>query len=141
YLRRGVHEDAGRRMLRLSVAFAAIALPLQVVVGDLHGLNVGEHQPTKLAAMEAHWHAGEPGAGVPLVLFALPDAANETNRYELAIPRLGSVILAHSWDGEVEPLTAVPASERPPVAPVFWAFRVMVGLGMAMLALALVSAL
>src|SRR5690554_6262751 len=126
YLRRGVHVEEGRRMLKLAVAFAAIALPLQVLVGDLHGLNVGEHQPVKLAAMEAHWEAGEPGAGVPLVLFALPDAANETNRYELAIPRLGSLILTHSWDGEIEPLTAVPASDRPPVAPVFWAFRIMV---------------
>ena len=140
YLRRGVHEEAGRRMLKLSVAFAAIALPLQVVVGDLHGLKVGEYQPTKLAAIEGHWEAGEPGAGVPLVVFALPDAENERNAYELAIPRLGSLILTHSWDGEIEPLSAVPASERPPVAPVFWAFRIMVGLGLAMLALALVSA-
>lgn len=140
YLRRGVHGQAGRTGLRLAVAFAAIALPLQVLVGDLHGLNVGEHQPVKLAAMEAHWEHGEPGAGVPLILFALPDAENETNHYELAIPRLGSLILTHRWDGEIEPLTAVPASERPPVAPVFWGFRIMVGLGVAMLVLALASA-
>ncbi|MFC0716720.1 cytochrome ubiquinol oxidase subunit I [Luteimonas padinae] len=140
YLRRGVHVEEGRRMLKLAVAFAAIALPLQVLVGDLHGLNVGEHQPVKLAAMEAHWEHGGPGAGVPLILFAIPDAENETNHYEVAIPRLGSLILTHSWDGEIEPLTAVPRDERPPIAPVFWGFRIMVGLGVAMLVLALASA-
>lgn len=140
HLRRGVQEDHSRRSLRLAVAFAAIAVPLQVLVGDLHGLNVAEHQPVKLAAMEAHWTPGEPGEGVPLVLFAWPDEATGTNRYELAIPRLGSLILTHSWDGEIAALDSVPASERPPVAPVFWAFRVMVGLGVAMLLLALASA-
>ncbi|MDQ3618423.1 MAG: cytochrome ubiquinol oxidase subunit I [Pseudomonadota bacterium] len=139
YLRRGVHVAAGRRMLKLAVAFAAIAVPLQIFVGDLHGLNVGEHQPTKLAAMEAHWRHKPAGEGVPLVLFAVPDAAAERNDYEVAIPRLGSLVLTHSWDGEIQPLTAVPASERPPVAPVFFAFRVMVGLGLAMLLLTLAS--
>jgi len=140
YLRRGVHREAGVRMLKLAVAFAAITVPLQVVVGDLHGLNVGEHQPTKLAAMEAHWEAGAPGEGVPLVLFAVPNERAERNDYEIAIPRLGSLILTHSLDGEIQPLKAVPPSERPPVAPVFFGFRVMVGLGVAMLLLALGSA-
>ena len=139
YLRRGVHLAAGRRMLALAVVFAAIAVPLQVLVGDLHGLNVGEHQPTKLAAMEAHWRNEAPGHGVPFVAFAVPNEAAERNDYEIAIPRLGSLVLTHSLDGEVEPLTAVPASERPPVAPVFYAFRVMVGLGLLMLLLALAS--
>ena len=140
YLRRGVHLEPARLMLKLAVAFAVVAVPLQVLVGDLHGLNVGKYQPVKLAAMEAHWHAGEPGAGVPLVLFALPDQDAARNDYEIAIPRVGSVVLTHSWDGTIQPLDAVPASERPPVAPVFLAFRVMVGLGLLMLALALVSA-
>ena len=139
YLRRGEHVDAAMRMLKLSVAFAAITVPLQVVVGDLHGLKTGEVQPVKLAAMEAHWHEGEPGAGVPLVVFAVPNADAERNDYEVAIPRLGSVILTHSWDGTIAPLTAVPRDERPPVAPVFYAFRVMVGIGMAMLLLTVVS--
>lgn len=139
YLRRGVHVDAGRRMLKLAVAFAAIAVPLQILAGDLHGLNVGKHQPVKLAAMEGHWHEGEAGKGVPLVLFALPNQDAERNDYEVAIPRLGSLVLTHSWDGTIQPLTAVPASERPPVAPVFWAFRVMVGLGVLMLLLTLAS--
>ncbi|WP_147653771.1 cytochrome ubiquinol oxidase subunit I [Vulcaniibacterium gelatinicum] len=139
YLRRGAHGEAARRMLRLSVLFAAITVPAQVLVGDLHGLNVRDHQPVKLAAMEGHWRSHGPGAGVPLVLFALPDEAAERNRYEVAIPRLGSLVLTHSWDGEIAPLTAVPADRRPPVAPVFWSFRVMVGLGVLMLLLALAS--
>jgi cytochrome d ubiquinol oxidase subunit I len=140
YLRRGAHVAAARRMLLLAVAFAAIAVPLQVFVGDMHGLNAREYQPTKVAAMEAHWRAGAPGEGVPLVLFAIPNEANERNDYEVAIPRLGSLILTHSLDGEIQPLTAVPRSERPPVKPVFYAFRVMVGLGVAMLLLVLASA-
>jgi cytochrome d ubiquinol oxidase subunit I len=139
YLRRGVHVDAGRRMLKLAVVFAAIAVPTQIFVGDLHGLNVGKHQPTKLAAMEAHWEQGAKGEGVPLILFALPNQEQERNDYEIAVPKLGSVILTHSLDGEVQPLKAVPADERPPVAPVFFAFRVMVGLGLLMLALVLLS--
>ena len=139
YLRRGVHVEAGKRMLRHAVAFAAIAVPLQVFVGDLHGLNVGKYQPVKLAAMEAHWRREPPGHGVPLVLFAVPNAREERNDYELAIPKLGSLILTHTLDGDIQPLTAVPREERPPVAPVFYAFRVMVGLGMAMLLLVLAS--
>ena len=139
YLRGGVHVEPAKRMLRHAVVFAAIAVPLQIVAGDLHGLNVAEHQPVKLAAIEAHWHETEPGAGTPLVLFALPDAALERNDYEVAVPRLGGLILKHEWDGELMPLTAVPPEERPPVAPVFWSFRVMVAIGVSMLVLALVS--
>ena len=139
YLRRGVHLDAAKRMLRHAVAFAAIAVPLQVVVGDLHGLNVAEHQPVKLAAIEAHWHETAPGEGTPLVLFALPQQALERNDHEVAVPRLGGLILKHDWGGTLLPLTAVPPEERPPVAPVFWAFRVMVAIGLAMLGLALAS--
>ncbi|MCD9006127.1 cytochrome ubiquinol oxidase subunit I [Luteimonas sp. XNQY3] len=139
YLRRGEHVDAATRMLKLSVAFAAITVPLQIFVGDLHGLKTGEVQPVKLAAMEAHWHERAPGAGVPLVLFAVPNVDEERNDFEIVIPRLGSVILTHSWDGTIAPLTAVPRDERPPVAPVFYAFRVMVGIGMAMLLLTVVS--
>jgi cytochrome d ubiquinol oxidase subunit I len=93
----------------------------------------------KLAAMEAHWHGEHDGRGVPLVLFAVPNEGEERNDHEIAIPRLGSLILTHRWDGTIQPLTAVPRSERPPVAPVFYAFRVMVGLGMLMLLLAFAS--
>jgi cytochrome d ubiquinol oxidase subunit I len=140
YLRRGVHVDAAQRMLRKAVLFAAITVPAQVLVGDLHGLNVAEHQPVKLAAMEGHWTAGEEGAGLPLVLFGWPNAAEERTDWAIEVPRLGSLVLTHSWGGTIEPLDAVPAGDRPPVAPVFWAFRVMVALGMAMLLLALASA-
>ena len=139
YLRRGVHADAGKRMLRHAVVFAAIAVPVQIFVGDLHGLNVREHQPVKLAAMEAHWHGESDGRGVPLVLFAVPNEREERNDYEIAIPQLGSLILTHSLHGDIEPLTAVPRSERPPVKPVFYAFRAMVGLGVLMLLLAFAS--
>jgi len=91
--------------------------------------------------MEAHWHESAPGEGVPLVLFALPNEAEQRNEMEVAIPRVGSLILTHSLDGTFAPLTSVPASERPPVTPVFFAFRIMVGLGMLMLLLAWLSAL
>ena len=139
YLRRGVHVEAGKRMLVHAMAFAAIAVPVQVFVGDQHGLEVREYQPVKLAAIEAHWRADAPGQGVPLVVFAVPDERAERNDYEIAIPKLGSLILTHSLDGQIQPLTAVPRSERPPVKPVFYAFRVMVGLGLLMLALAFAS--
>ncbi|MEA9839504.1 cytochrome ubiquinol oxidase subunit I [Xanthomonas campestris] len=141
YLRKRKHVDAAALMLRLAVAFAAIVLPIQVLVGDQHGLNTLEHQPMKVAAMEAHWHSDGDGNGVPLVVFGVPNAEAERNDYEVAIPRLGSLILTHSLDGEIAPLTSVPRDERPPVAPVFFAFRIMVGLGMAMLLLAWISAI
>ena len=137
YLRRGAHLEEARRMLKLAVAFAAIAVPLQIFAGDQHGLNVGEHQPVKLAAIEAHWE-DHPG-GVPLVLFAVPNEQAERNDYEIAVPKLGSLILTHSMDGQIQPLKAVAPEERPPVKPVFYAFRVMVGIGTLMLLLVLAS--
>ena len=141
HLRRGIQTDAAARMLRAAVAFAAITVPLQILAGDLHGLNTLEHQPVKVAAMEAHWHAAEPGAGVPLVVLAWPDADAETNRHAVEIPRLGSLILTHEWDGDIPPLTSVPRDQRPPVAPVFFSFRVMVGIGVLMLVLSWASAI
>ncbi|KGQ20207.1 Cytochrome bd ubiquinol oxidase, subunit I protein [Lysobacter dokdonensis DS-58] len=137
YLRRGAHVEEGKRMLKLAVAFAAIAVPLQIIAGDLHGLNVLKHQPVKLAAMEAHWET-HPG-GVPLVLFAVPNEKAERNDYEIAIPQLGSVVLTHTLDGQIQPLKAVAPEDRPPVKPVFYAFRVMVGIGTLMLLLTLAS--
>lgn len=139
YLRRGSHGDAAKRMLVHAVVFAAIAVPVQIAVGDFHGQNVRKHQPVKLAAIEAHWHDTPPGAGVPLVMFAVPRQDQERNDYEIAIPRLGSMILTHSLDGTFAPLTSVPKDDRPPVAPVFYAFRVMVGIGVLMLLLAWLS--
>jgi cytochrome bd ubiquinol oxidase subunit I len=98
-----------------------------LLIGDLHGLNTFEHQPMKVAAMEGAW---ETKTRAPLILFAIPDAANETNHFEIAIPGLASLILTHSLDGEVPGLLEVPPEDRPPVGIVFWSFRVMVGLGM-----------
>lgn len=133
YLLRRRWQDKAQAMLRCAVAFIAIVVPLQIFVGDLHGLNVREYQPAKLAAIEARW---ETEKRVPLTLFAWPDEAAETNRYALDIPYLGSLILTHSLDGEVKGLKDFPPDQRPPVKPVFFAFRVMVGLGFAMLGIA-----
>ena len=121
-----------RRSLSMAMWFAAIFAPVQIVLGDLHGLNVLKEQPTKLAAIEANW---ETRTGAPLVLFAWPDQEAETNRYEVAIPKLGSYILTHEWGGVVPGLKDVPPENRPPVWPVFWSFRIMVGIGFLMTAL------
>jgi cytochrome d ubiquinol oxidase subunit I len=136
YLLQGRFREHAKRMLSMTFWLVTILAPLQIVLGDLHGLNTLEHQPAKIAAMEGHW---ETQRGAPLLLFAWPDMEDEENHFELAIPKLGSLILTHTLDGEIQPLTAVPASERPPVKPVFYAFRVMVGLGLAMLLLTLLS--
>jgi cytochrome d ubiquinol oxidase subunit I len=137
YLLRNRHREGATLMLKLATAFAAITVPLQILVGDLHGLAVHEHQPVKLAAMEGHW---ETSRGVPLLLFAIPDEANETNRYAIGIPKLASLIITHDPDGEIRGLKAVPPEERPPIAPVFYGFRVMVGIGVLMLITAAWSA-
>lgn len=116
--------------LRTGLYVAALLIPLQIVVGDMHGLNTLQHQPAKLAAMEGLW---ETQKGAPAVLFALPDQATQSNRYEVAIPKLASLYLTHDWDGEIKGLKDF-GQEHPPVAPVFWAFRTMVGVGLLMLA-------
>ncbi|WP_448189743.1 cytochrome ubiquinol oxidase subunit I [Azospirillum sp. sgz301742] len=126
YLLRGVHEEFARRAFSLALWMAAGAAPAQVVIGDLHGLNTLHHQPMKIAAMEALWETESPA---PFVIFAIPDQAAERNHAELAIPRLGSLILTHSLDGEVKGLKEVPPQDRPPVGIVFFAFRLMVALG------------
>ena len=99
------------------------------MVGDFHGLNTLKHQPMKVAAMEGNW---ETGTGVPLLLFALPDQENQQNLFEIKVPKLASFILTHDWDGEVPGLNEVAPEEQPPVFIVFWAFRVMVAMGMLM---------
>lgn len=130
-LRNSEHRP-GRRMLRVGVVTAAVLAPLQVWVGDLHGLNTLEHQPAKIAAIEAIWHTEK---GAPLVLFAVPNAAEKRNDYAISIPKGASLILRHDPDGELKGLNEF-EGRHPPVAPVFYAFRVMVGIGMLMLALA-----
>jgi len=137
YLLAGRFHEEGRTMVRMGLGMVALLSPLQLVFGDLHGLNTAKHQPAKVAAMEAHWDGSSPA---PLVLFAWPDAAEERNRYEIAIPNGASLIITHDPDGLFKGLKDFRRDERPPVAPVFFSFRVMVGLGVAMIALGLVGA-
>jgi len=115
--------------LRTGVMVAAVLIPVQIWVGDMHGLNTLKHQPAKLAAMEGIWETQQ---GVPAVLFAIPDQATQSNKYEIAIPQLASFYLTHDWNGEVKGIKDF--AEHPPVGPVFWAFRIMVGVGLLMLA-------
>ena len=116
--------------LRTGVLVAAVLIPVQIVVGDLHGLNTLKYQPAKLAAMEGIWETQQ---GVPAVLFAIPDKATQSNHYEIAIPKLASFYLTHDWNGEVKGIKEF-GDQHPPVGPVFWAFRIMVGMGLLMLA-------
>jgi cytochrome d ubiquinol oxidase subunit I len=129
---RGDNKKAPRLALKSAVFVAAILMPLQIFVGDLHGLNTLEHQPQKIAAMEGIWDTQK---GVPLLLFAVPDEKNRTNHFEIAIPNITSIILTHDPDGEVQGLNDF-IGEHPPVAPVFYGFRIMVGTGMLMLLIA-----
>jgi cytochrome d ubiquinol oxidase subunit I len=127
---RGDRSNEVRVSLRTGVFLAAILIPIQVYVGDLHGLNTLEHQPAKVAAMEGIW---EDERGADLRLFAIPDEQTRSNRFEVTIPKAASLILTHSLDGEVKGLNSF--EHHPPVAPVFWGFRIMVGTGLLMLAL------
>lgn len=133
---RGDGAPAVLAALRTGVVMAAVLLPLQILLGDLHGLNTLEHQPAKVAAMEGIW---ETQRGAPAVLFAWPDEDTRSNKYEIAIPKLASLYLRHHFDGEVPGLNDF-VGKHPPVAPVFWAFRVMVGMGVLMLAVGWLSA-
>lgn len=133
---RGDRAASVAATLRTGVAMAAVLAPMQLFIGDAHGLNTLEHQPAKVAAMEANWQTR---GHVPLVLFAWPDEAARENRFEIAIPSVASLILRHSFDGVVPGLDDF-RGKHPPVAPVFFAFRVMVGTGVLMIGLGLVSA-
>lgn len=132
YLLQRRHVAESRIMVWMSLVFLTVMVPFQVVVGDLHGLNTLHHQPAKLAAMEGLW---ESTTHVPLSLFALPDEQAERNRYELAIPAVGSLYLTHGFSTEVQGLKAFAREDRPPVAIPYFAFRIMVGLGLLMLAI------
>jgi cytochrome d ubiquinol oxidase subunit I len=136
YLRRGRHPEEARLMLSMTLWLLTVLVPLQIFLGDQHGLNTLHYQPAKLAAIEAHWQTG---ARVPLILFALPDQAHATNHWTIEIPDLGSLILTHELNGTVRGLTDWPPDQWPPVAVPFFAFRAMVGLGFLMLALVAAS--
>ncbi len=116
--------------LRGAVTVAALLIPLQIAVGDLHGINTREYEPAKIAAIEAAWHTQR---GAPLVLFGVPDEKSRQTRFAIEIPKLASLIVTHSLDGEIEGLDAFEGT-HPPVAAVFYSFRVMVGMGLLMLA-------
>jgi len=132
-LLKGKANASTGRALRAGLTLGAVLIPVQILVGDMHGLNTLQHQPQKVAAMEGVW---ETERGAPLLLFALPDQADRTNHFEIAIPKLASLILTHELDGEIKGLNEFKGEkgwEHPPVAPVFFGFRIMVGTGMLML--------
>ncbi len=127
--------EPAQRMFRFGVFLGAVLAPAQIVVGDFHGLNTLEHQPAKIAAIEGVWRTER---GAPLLLFAVPNSAEQRNDYAIGIPNGASLILKHELDGELQGLDAF-AGKHPPVTPVFFAFRVMVGMGVLMLTLAWVG--
>jgi cytochrome bd ubiquinol oxidase subunit I len=134
YLLRQRFVVESRRMLSMTLWLLTALVPLQILLGDLHGLNTLEHQPVKVAAMEGNWDTPR---AAPFVLFGLPDEREERNRAEIAIPYASSLILRHDPEGEVPTLKQWPASERPPVAIVFWSFRIMLACGFFFLAVVL----
>lgn len=133
YLLRGREVEANKKALSMCLWLLLFIAPAQAVLGDFHGLNTLEHQPAKVSAMEGNW---ETSRNVPLLLFAIPDQENQRNLFEIGIPSLASFILTHEWDGEVPGLNEVAVEEQPPVAIVFWSFRIMVGIGLLMIAFA-----
>ncbi|KJH85743.1 cytochrome D ubiquinol oxidase subunit I [Pseudomonas fluorescens] len=137
-LRDKTHAPA-RVMVSMALWMAAVVGPIQLVAGDLHGENTRDHQPQKLAAMEGSWRRPEAGQGEPLRLFAIPDQANRRNDFELAIPHLGSLYLHHNWTGTIQSLDEFAPEDIPPVAVVFFAFRIMVGIGLLIVALGVAS--
>ena len=140
HLVRGRATPAVKKMFSMAMWMAAIVAPLQIGMGDLHGLNTLEHQPMKIAAMEGDWEPSGPN-GAPLILFGLPNMAKERTDYKIEIPHASSLILTHTWNGRVPGLKEVPAADRPYAPVVFWTFRAMVGIGFLMFGLGLFSLL
>lgn len=134
HLLRGRGSPAVQTMFSMALWMAALAAPAQIFMGDLHGLNTLQHQPVKVAAMEGHYDSHD---GAPLILFGFPDDKTQRVDDAIQVPNLSSLILTHSWNGHVRGLKEWPPQDRPPVAVVFWAFRLMVALGFAMLGLGL----
>ena len=120
-----------RKAMKTAVYGAALLIPIQIFVGDLHGLNTFEHQPQKIAAMEGVWETEQ---GAPLLLFAIPDTETQQNHYEIGIPKLASLVLTHDLNGEIQGINSF--ENAPPVAPLFFGFRIMVGIGILMLLVA-----
>jgi cytochrome d ubiquinol oxidase subunit I len=135
-LRRGRATEDARMMVRMALDLLILLVPLQIFFGDQHGLNTLEYQPAKLAAIEGRYDTAQPA---PLTLFGIPDDAAATMRDAIEIPYLGSLVLTHSWDGSIKGLKEWPADQRPPVGPPFFAFRIMVGIGVIMLLVIIVG--
>lgn len=138
-LRQFKGEPASRLMLNSALTFLLFAVPLQILLGDLHGENTRDYQPAKLAAMEGSWRPPAQGEGEPLRLFALPDQQAQRNHLEVSLPALGSLYLRHNFTGHIKSLSEFPAEAIPPVLPVFFAFRLMVGLGLIILLTTLIA--
>jgi cytochrome d ubiquinol oxidase subunit I len=136
YLWRQRHVQHARVMFGMAMIMAIFVAPAQLFFGDLHGLNTLKHQPEKVAAIEGLWETRQ---GAPLVLFGWPDQEKETTRYAIEIPKMSSLILTHDLNGEVKGLKEWHRNDRPPAAWVFWAFRIMVGLGMLMIATGVIA--
>src|SRR5215467_14435054 len=139
HLLRDQHLAGPRVMFSMAMWMATLVAPIQLLAGDQHGLNTLEHQPTKIMAMEGHFVSHPDGA--PLILFGLPDEKAGRVKYAIEIPKLGSLILKHSFDAPMKGLDTVPREDWPPVPVTFWAFRIMVGLGFLIVALGLSSLL
>ena len=137
YMLAGKFDQEAKTMLRMGIGMVAILGPVQLLLGDQHGLNTLKYQPIKIAALEAHWKNDGPA---DLVVFALPDEKHERNRAALTIPHLGSLILTHDWNGRFAGLEDVPPAMRPPVTSIFFAFRLMVGIGLLLIAFGLTGA-
>jgi cytochrome d ubiquinol oxidase subunit I len=136
HLLRDNRNERARVMFSMAMWMAVVVAPIQIIAGDMHGLNTLQHQPAKIAAMEGHFDTQR---GAPLILFGWPDMQAETTRYAIEVPRLGSLVLTHEWNGEVKGLKAWPRADRPNSPILFWSFRIMVGLGVLMVVLGLFS--
>jgi len=140
HLLRGRDNPAVRKMLSMAMWMALVVAPVQAVIGDFHGLNTLKHQPVKIAAIEGHWE-NVPGEPTPLILFGIPDMKAETTHFKVEIPVLGSLILTHSMDKQVPAMKEFPAEDRPNSTIIFWSFRIMVAMGLLMIAAGLWSLL
>jgi cytochrome bd ubiquinol oxidase subunit I len=137
YLLANRHVEESRTMLRMAILLTAVLAPLQLAIGDQHGLNTLKHQPIKVAAMEAHWDGSKPG---DFEIFAWPDEKTEDNRFAISVPHGSSLVLTHEWNGLFPGLKDVPPQDRPPVKNVFFGFRIMLAMGFYMIAAALFGA-
>ena len=134
HMLRGRRDEPVRTMFAMAMFMVLVSAPLQLLLGDLHGINTLQHQPAKLAAMEGHWE-NRPGEGVPFIVFGVPDMEEERTRYALEVPNLGSLLLTRTLDGHYPGLKDFAPEDRPNATIVFWTFRIMVGLGLLMIAL------